>query len=89
KDDLKKVSNVVYKIPCCCKRVYVGQSSQYLGSRVYQHLYSCRNVGRIKDKTALSLHHLETGHRFEFDNVRILDKERIRYKRNVSEMVHI
>lgn len=89
KDDLKKVSNVVYKIPCSCGRVYIGQTSQYLGSRMYQHLYSCKNAEKIKDKTALNLHHIETGHRFDFDSVKILDRERIRYKRNVSEMVHI
>lgn len=41
------------------------------------------------DKTALASHYLDLGHKFKFDEVKILDLENIWCKRSVSEMVWI
>ncbi|CAD6231505.1 GSCOCG00001443001-RA-CDS, partial [Cotesia congregata] len=87
KDDEMKVSNVVYKIPCDCGQSYIGQTSQYLGNRIYQHRYSCINSDKMKDKTALCVHYMDTGHKFDFDNIRILDRERVKFKRCLSEII--
>ncbi|XP_074112299.1 uncharacterized protein LOC141536002 [Cotesia typhae] len=83
-------SELVYSIPCSCGKAYVGQTKQYLSRRIYQHKYSCQDKFRDKeDLTALALHHFQTGQVFNFDSVRIVDRESNFYKRNISEMVQI
>nr|CCQ71227.1 hypothetical protein Penelope-like1 [Cotesia congregata]CDH92814.1 hypothetical protein Penelope-like1 [Bracoviriform congregatae] len=95
-DKLLNRSNVIYKIPCVCNKSYIGQTKQYLGKRLYQHKYSCRNNvnnnnsnNNINNLTALSLHHRDTSHQFCFDDVKIVDIEKNRFKRNILEMIHI
>ena len=43
----------------------------------------------VENKTALAHHHFDTGHQFDFENVRVLDYEQNYKKRIVSEMIHI
>ena len=88
---LELCSGVVYRVPCAgCDKCYVGQTRQYIKTRMYQHQYDCRDINRLKkDKTALAQHHFYTGHHFDFSKVAILDKEGHYYRRNVSEMIHI
>ena len=84
-------SNLVYRIPCAsCNKCYVGQTKQYIKSRMYQHQYDCRPINRNKnDKTALAQHHFYTGHHFDFSKVAVLDNESHFLKRNLSEMIYI
>ncbi|CAG5093129.1 Protein of unknown function [Cotesia congregata] len=90
-----KISNdnkscLVYKIPCSCNKVYVGQTKQKLKTRIQQHKNDCKPENIIKtNRTALAAHHFDTGHSFQFDKVKILDYENNFFKRNVSEMIHI
>ncbi|CAG5084846.1 Protein of unknown function [Cotesia congregata] len=87
---LGQASELVYKIPCSCGKSYVGQTRQYLSKRLHQHRYSCEEKFRSKeDRTALANHHFLTGHNFDFDGVKIVDREGNWFKRNISEMVHI
>lgn len=86
---LRDRSDIIYKIECSCGLAYVGQTTQYLKKRIYQHQYSCRDKNKTKDLTALAAHHFETGHQFDFENVKILDNESIKLKRNYSEMIQI
>lgn len=81
-----KKSNVVYKIPCSCGREYVGQSSQLLVDRIYQHEY---DIKKGLDKTALSLHITESGHFAKFDDVKVVEIEQNTEKRLLLEMMHI
>lgn len=76
-------THVVYKIPCNnCEEVYIGQTQQHLKERLKGHKYQ-------NNLTALKKHQLNTGHRFDFDNTSILNKE-INYRaRNVLEMIQI
>lgn len=83
-------SGVIYKIPCECKKCYVGQTKQKLGTRLKQHINDCKPEKFIKnEKTALAVHHFDTGHIFNFEETKILDYEMNWTKRNVSEMVYI
>lgn len=83
-------SCLVYKIPCSCDKVYVGQTKQKLKSRMRQHMTDCKLENFIKtNRTALAAHHFETGHNFRFDEVSVLDYESNFFKRNVSEMIFI
>nr|WP_253308758.1 hypothetical protein [Rickettsia endosymbiont of Ceutorhynchus assimilis] len=80
----------MYKVPRECQKCYIGETMQYLDKRMKQHKYDCRNDRMLyEDKTALSKHHFQTGHRFKFDDVEILDSEPQIYRRKVSEMIHI
>lgn len=92
KDDTLLQSNVIYKINCKgCDSCYIGQTKQYLKNRVYQHKYDC-NITNINktEKTALAHHHFDSeNHNFNFDEIRIMDKENNWYKRNISEMIQI
>lgn len=91
KDKESKVnrSGLIYEIPCKdCNAVYIGQTKQKLKTRISQHRSDCRFYSNTKS-TALSEHHFEEEHIFNFDDVRILDMEPHHYKRNVSEMIHI
>lgn len=84
-----KQSGVVYKIACHnCERVYIGQTKQYLHDRIRQHENDTKHV-QCTNKTALTQHtHIE-GHKFNFGNTTILDREPHYSRRLLSEMIHI
>lgn len=87
----EKQSGVVYEIACSnCEKVYVGQTKQYLGERLKQHKKDAANIQSDREnKTALTQHIKEEGHNFNFNNVKILDRERTYSKRLISEMIFI
>lgn len=85
-----KKSNIIYKIPCQCDKTYVGQTKQYLQSRLQQHRNDCKNTRQVAtEKTALAQHHFDTGHRFLFEKAEIVDTEHNYPKRLIGEMIHI
>lgn len=92
KDKLNKEERcgVVYKIPCECNLCYVGQTKQFLESRIKQHRNNCKNVNILNEnKTALASHNFEHHHNFDINNVEILGYEGNWLKRNISEMIFI
>ena len=89
KDKLDKLdrSNVVYKINCQdCDSNYIGQSYRKLSFRLSEHRgYVRKNC----EKSVLARHAINSGHTIDFDNIKILDNEKIYSKRLFSEMVNI
>lgn len=80
-------SNVVYSIPCRdCEKVYVGQTGQWLKSRLASHRSEIRNDKRC---CALSAHANNHSHTVDFDNVKVLDTENQYKTRLFLEMWHI
>lgn len=80
-------SNVVYKIPCKdCDKCYIGQTVQWLNTRLVQHKSDC-NVNKLN--CALTKHSFQFKHIFDFDNTKILEIERNYKSRIFLEMVHI
>lgn len=78
------VTHTVYKIPCKdCPAQYVGQSIQYLKKRIEAHKYS------KKASTSLKKHKQDTDHEFDYENTRILAKEKNEFKRKILEMINI
>lgn len=77
--DKQQQYDVVYEVECNgsdgqkCGQIYIGTTKRALGVRISEHQSDIRNS---KMNTALSQHILETGHKANFENVRILDKER-------------
>lgn len=89
---ITKKTNVVYEIKCnnCPNNVYIGQTSQNLEKRIYQHKYDCNITNLEKtNQTALSMHHFRENHNFNFNSVRILDSEPIKEKREFIESTYI
>lgn len=65
-------------------------TKQYLKKRIYQHSYDCREINKNKnEKTALAMHHFDNNHDFDFEKVKILDRENNYFKRCISEMIQI
>jgi len=89
KDDHKteEKSSVIYKVDCNCGKSYIGQSSRKLRDRVNDH------KGYIRKKSAdsaLAAHELNNeNHKFDFDNITIMQTEKIRSKRETKETIQI
>lgn len=80
----QKTTHTVYEIPCNnCQNIYIGQSQQYLKKRIDSHKYT-KNAS-----TALSKHSQKTGHKFNFQNTKILTIEPNYNKRIIKEMIMI
>jgi len=81
-------NNVIYKIACNnCDATYVGQTKRQLRTRVREHK---SNIKSDPSKhSVISEHIVKFNHSFDWDNVKILDRESKFYKRITSEMIHI
>lgn len=79
--------NTIYSIPCLnCDQIYIGQSSQWLRTRLTQH----RSDSKIKKRScALSIHSNENNHCMNYDEVKILDVQKHYKSRLFLEMFHI
>jgi hypothetical protein len=63
-------TKVIYKIPChSCEKAYCGQTGKKLASRLHEHSLA---VKRHDTKSQVAMHSLETGHRFDFANTKIV-----------------
>ena len=88
-------SNLVYEINCLqCPKTYIGETSQLLSRRVYQHRNDCepyrdKSKGIKEAKTALAKHAKFNNHKFDFEEVKILQKEVNRGKRRYLEALYI
>lgn len=64
----------------------MGETSQYLKSRVSQHKSDIRNGHH---HTALATHALEKGHVFNFADAGIIGRESNNKKRKIAEVINI
>jgi len=80
--------NVVYKLACKnCDSTYVGQTKRKLKTRLTEHKNDIkRKTGKF---SVITEHRLENNHEFDWDNPKILDKEKFYFKRLLSEMISI
>jgi len=84
----EEIRDVVYRIECEeCDASYVGQTKRQLITRIKEHKSSTKpDQSKI---SVVSNHILQTKHRFDWNNTRVLDIEHNYYKRLISEMLHI
>ncbi|KAJ8674912.1 hypothetical protein QAD02_010698 [Eretmocerus hayati] len=81
-------THVVYQLDCLnCSKKYIGQTTQFLRKRVLQHKNNINS--RTQQPNVLTLHRLEDGHEFDWENPKILDTEHHYNKRLISEMFQI
>lgn len=92
KIDKMKADNVVYEITCqgneseMCNKVYIGTTKRMLGTRIAEHK---SDVNKGKKTTALAQHVQETGHKPDFNGVKIVDREKKVNKRFTLESLRI
>lgn len=87
KDNPNRISNVIYNIPCQnCQMKYIGQTSRSIGSRITSHKSDCNLKKR---SCALAEHNIDTGHHLDYNNYKILHREKNFTKRLFLEMVEI
>ena len=80
-------TNVVYKLNCNnCSVSYVGQCKVELRSRMYGHK---NDMNKEPEEQSVVSKHRNIGHEFNWDKIKILDKEPNYDKRLISEMIHI
>lgn len=93
-----KRTNVIYKIPCkgnmntgeMCKFSYVGQTKQYLGKRIQNHMCDLRKVNdNALHKTALMDHFLTLNHYPDFAATSVLGTQQHYSRRLTLESLHI
>ncbi|XP_018311680.1 uncharacterized protein [Mycetomoellerius zeteki] len=80
--------NVIYKITCKdCDASYVGQTGRKLISRITEHRNHIN--WNTNSQSVITNHRTELNHDFDWENIQILDRERILNKRLISEKAHI
>lgn len=90
--DKLSINNVVYEVTCVgnerdqCNKVYVGTTKRTLGTRLAEHE---ADIKKGKETTALAQHIKESGHKVDFKNAKILDKEKLTNKRFTLESLRI
>lgn len=87
KTPTKFKSNVIYSLKCnSCDNIYVGQTSQWLKSRISLHK---SDITRKRDRCALASHVINNNHTIDWDGVQVLEVEQNTSKRLILEMYHI
>jgi hypothetical protein len=87
KDDLGVKVPGVYRIPCECGKVYVGQTGRSIETRCKEHMRHIRLDQ--PEKSAVAEHSVNTGHQIDFSNITILDRTSGYMDRVVKEAIHI
>ena len=85
--DPNQQDGVVYKIPCECGKVYIGETGRPIQERIKEHDRDIR-FARTQN-SAVSEHANETGHKPLWKEVKFIDREKHWYTRKVKEAIHI
>ena len=80
-------SSVVYKIPCTCGKVYIGETTRRLETRVREHQNACRR-GEF-DKSAIAEHAWTDHHPILWDDISVLDRASRWRELLIKEALHI
>ena len=69
-----KQSNVVYRIPCSCSQVYIGETKRRLETRLKEHRDACERG--MMEKSAVAEHVWEHHHPIHWEETTMLDRGR-------------
>ena len=85
--DPAKQDGVVYRIPCECGKVYIGETGRPMQDRIKEH---DRDIRLARTETsAVSEHAHNTGHKPLWNKVKFIDRDPYYYTRRVKEVIHI
>ena len=82
-----KQDGVLYKIPCVCGKVYIGETGRAMQDRIKEDDRDIR-LARMQT-SAVSEHANETGHLPIWKEVKFIDRDPHWYTRRVKEAIHI
>jgi hypothetical protein len=78
----------VYRIPCNCEKVYIGQTKRSIKTRISEHQRNCR-LGQT-DKSAIAEHILfNDGHRMLYEDTTVLSRDKNYHTRLYREAIEI
>ena len=84
--DPAKQDGVVYRIPCECRKVYIGETGRSMHERIKEH---DRDIRLARTQTsAVSEHAHKTGHYPLWNEVKFIDRDPHWYTRRVKEAIH-
>ncbi|KAL9965919.1 hypothetical protein ACROYT_G029786 [Oculina patagonica] len=85
--DSTKQDGVVYRIPCECGKVYIGETGRPMQDRIKEH---DRDIRLARTQTsAVAEHTNNTGHYPLWNEVKFIDRNSHWYTRRVKEAIHI
>ena len=85
--DLAKQDGMVYRIPCECGIVYIGETGRPMHERIKEH---DRDIRLARTQTsAVSEHAHKTSHYPLWNKVKFIDRDLHWYTRRVKEAIHI
>lgn len=85
--DPAKRDGVFYRIPCACRKTYIGETGKYMQERIEEHEKDIHPAN--KQFTAVSEHAYSTGHHPLWNDVNFIDRYPHFYPRRVKETVQI
>src|SRR6185437_14483137 len=78
KDKPPDIKHGIYKIPCDCGKVYVGETGRQWNKRINEHI-SDVNKNKL-DTSALAFHmHQHPDHEIQFQSAEFIEKETRRF----------
>ena len=84
--DRRKQDGVVYKIPCECGKVFIGETARSLFERIKEHN---RQMWLARTQSSdVSEHRSAVGHYPVSDEVKLIDRDPHWYTRRVKEAIH-
>ena len=88
--EVEKQSLVVYHIKCSeCQADYIGKTERILAHRILEHQSPKKDKKTGNYISAVYEHHKLTGHKIDYDDVKILDRADSDPKLKVKEILHI
>ena len=85
--DPAKQDGVVYRFPCECGKVYIGETGRPVQDKINVH---DRDIRLARTETsAVSEHAHNTGHKPLWNEVKFIDRDPYYYTRRVKEAIHI
>lgn len=87
KDSLPLQTKGIYKIPCTCGKVYIGETRRTIKTRISEH----ERDTRLKHITqsALAEHKHDTGHNIKFAETEVISRTSRYYPRKIREAIEI
>ena len=84
---MEKLSKVVYRVPCSCGEVYIGETVRRLKTRMkeYQDTFQKGEV----EKSALAEHAWDSHHLIRWEETTVIDQARTPKELLLKEAIHI
>ena len=86
---MEKKSRVAYEIPCCCWKVYIGETKRTLQTKMKEHRAAAR-LGHLEKSVSSSRTCLAGGtYNIDWSDVRVLDEAPKNSVLLIKEALHI